>query len=135
MEQIGSQYKVNMQMKIKNDFPITLDIDLYRGDTFRRRFRWKMKANATAPAVPVNLTGFQITGSLKISRMASTDKFTITIVDRDDVNGEFTAVFPSASDVKISDFVYDIQTVSPSGEIKSLFTGNAKYTLDVKGSS
>lgn len=123
-------------MKLQNELPVNIDIVLYRGDTFKRVISYKNKATPTSTAVPVDLTGYVIRGAVKRTRTASEAKFNLTVSNRNDVEGTFTIAFPEAiiEPLRLSSLVYDLELVSSSGEITTLFTGNITLNLDVTGS-
>ena len=117
--------------------PASYPLDIYQGDTYRKRFRLNAKAPDNSP-VPLDLTGWTGTSQVRTSVGGTVlIDFTVTI-DADQVEnpGQFTI---SATDevtalLNVTSAVWDVQ-FEKSGEVRTMLAGPVVITPDVTRTS
>lgn len=99
-----------------------------QGSTFRKQLQVK-----GSDGTPVNLTGYQVRGQIRIAfeDVNPTASFTCTITDA--VNGivEIVLTATLTEDLSFTKGVYDIELVAPGGAVTRLLQGNVILSKEV----
>ncbi len=112
--------------------PARLDISVYQGATFFRRFTWTDKRN------PVSLTGY--TFHMQIRPTVDSDEIIAdlstsngNIVVEDAVNGIFTIEIPHTDTEAMahSSGVYDVEAIDSAGRVSRILFGNVEIVPGV----
>jgi hypothetical protein len=108
--------------------PASVDLAIYRGDTFLQEFIWEQPA-----ATPVNITGYNITAQVRLKQDAddpALETFTTTITDGP--AGKFTLGLTATQTQGLpkKPMYWDVQYLNGS-EKRTLMAGKIKLTKDV----
>ena len=114
--------------------PAELDLDIYQGSTFRKKFQYK----TGDPAVAVDITGCTLRMQIREKITSATPFITLTtensgITIDDPVEGTFT-LFISATDtaaIVLLKGVYDLELVYPNEDVSKLLFGAVTVIKEV----
>ena len=112
--------------------PGSYPLELYRGDTYRKRFRLNSKAPDGTP-VPLDLTGWK--GKAQIRPSFGGEilvEFTVTIEDQVESPGQFTiyATDEVTATLQAPTGVWDVQ-FTKAGEVRTMLAGSVVILPDV----
>lgn len=113
--------------------PAKIDLEIYQGSTFRKTFIWK----TGDPTAPVDLTGY--TARMQIRERITDDSPVIELTTENSriiltpAEGKIELHLTDAdtSTITIKKGVYDLELVSPGGDVRRLVEGTVKVFPEV----
>lgn len=111
--------------------PALYPLDLYRGDTFRVKFKlWKNKEKTD----PVDLTGVSVAAQIRASATSSAilQELSCVVTDPNIIEVSMT---PEESGRLPASGVWDLQLTYPDTDIQTILAGPVKVTADVTRSA
>lgn len=111
--------------------PKRIDIELYRGDSFKFFFELEGPApEGGGPRPPINITGWTGRSEVKDSGNLVVDTPIVTI-DGDPLEGRIKVDFGTTEDIEPGEYRYDVEMTDSGGNVRTFVGGKFVVTEDV----